>query len=257
MKQLTPLIILFLLIGCHSEPRMANSQAKVAKVSRSKLKNENSSKTPKNIILMVGDGMGISQITAGLYANGNQLHLERFPVIGLHKSYASDNLVTDSAAGATAFSIGEKTYNGAIGVLPDTSARQTILELAASKGLATGLIATSEITHATPASFIAHQPSRQMHEAIAADFLNTDIDLFIGGGKKYFDDREEDNRDLVQELEAKGYSIQSFIEAKIEDVNMEVEKLAYFTANVKPLPAAQGREYLPYASNAAVSFLNN
>ncbi|MGK0451999.1 MAG: alkaline phosphatase, partial [Neolewinella sp.] len=77
-------------------------------------------KAPKNIILMIGDGMGVTQISAGMYSNGNKLNLEQFPIIGLHKSYSSDNLVTDSAAGATAFSAGVKTYNGAIGVSSDT-----------------------------------------------------------------------------------------------------------------------------------------
>ena len=72
------------------------------------------------------------------------------------------------------------------------------------KGLGTGLVASSAITHATPASFIAHQPNRNMYEEIAADFLNTDIDVFIGGGKNHFNKRK-DGRDLLFELEIKGY----------------------------------------------------
>lgn len=256
MRHLATFLIVFFISGCHSEPRIADSPPKTVQASMTQLKQENFSKRPKNIILMVGDGMGVTQISAGLYMNDNQLNLERFPVIGLHKSYASDNLITDSAAGATAFSIGEKTYNGAIGVLPDSTAKQTILELAAEKGWATGLVATSEITHATPASFIAHQPSRKMYEAIAADFLKTDFDLIIGGGKKHFDDREEDDRDLTAELQTKGYVVSSFLDTKIEEVDLSVNKLAYFTANVKPLPAAQGRDYLPYASKAATEFLD-
>ena len=135
-------------------------------------------RTAKNVILMIGDGMGLTQITAGLYSNNNRLNLERFPVVGLHKSYASNNLVTDSAAGATAFSAGLKTYNGAIGVDPDTVAHQTILEEVEKLGKSTGLVATSTIVHATPASFIAHVKSRQMYEAIALDFLKTEIDFF-------------------------------------------------------------------------------
>ena len=69
---------------------------------------------------MIGDGMGITQISAGMYMNGNTMNLEQFPVIGLHKTYSGSNLITDSAAGATAFSCGVKTYNGAIGVDIDT-----------------------------------------------------------------------------------------------------------------------------------------
>ena len=66
-------------------------------------------KRPTNVILMIGDGMGLGQITAGMYASGNKLQIERFPIVGLHKSHAFDQLITDSAAGATAFACGKKT----------------------------------------------------------------------------------------------------------------------------------------------------
>ena len=93
---------------------------------------------PRNVILMIGDGMGLTQTTAGLYNNDNRLELERATNIGLHKSYSSDNLITDSAAGATAFASGVKTYNGAIGVDSDTLSIPTILELAEKAGMKTG-----------------------------------------------------------------------------------------------------------------------
>jgi alkaline phosphatase len=73
-------------------------------------------KAPKNVIFLIGDGMGVSQIYAGLTANRGHLNLERVKVIGFHKNQASDNYVTDSAAGATAFATGKQTYNGAIGL---------------------------------------------------------------------------------------------------------------------------------------------
>jgi len=114
--------------------------------------------------------MGITQISSGLYSNSNKLQLERIKTIGLHKSYSYDDLVTDSAAGATAFACGVKTYNGAIGVDADTIAVKTILEEAEDRGLRTGLVSTSSIVHATPASFIAHEPYRKNYEAIASDF---------------------------------------------------------------------------------------
>ena len=211
---------------------------------------------PKNIILMVGDGMGLTQITAGLYSNDNQLNLERFPAVGLHKSYSSDNLVTDSAAGATAFSAGRKTYNGAIGVDPDGKALYTILEEAEDQGLATGLVSTSTIVHATPASFIAHEKQRSFYEAIAADFLDTEIDLFIGGGKKYFD-RREDNRNLLDELRENGYHVSSYFDKKLEAVTIDyTQNLAYLTADSDPLTYEQGRKYLKPASELACDFLD-
>ncbi len=165
-----------------------------------------SKKKVKNIILMIGDGMGLPQMYAGMTANRGKLSLEKCTVVGLHKTYSYDDYITDSAAGATAFSIGQKTYNGAIGVDKDTVRQETILETADRSGLATGMVATSSITHATPASFIAHQRSRTMDRQIAADFLSTDIEVFVGGGAKFF--REGPNgRNLIQELEQKGYQV--------------------------------------------------
>lgn len=166
----------------------------------------NAQKLPKNIIFLIGDGMGLSQITAGITVADNTQYIEKMPVIGLIKTQSADNYVTDSAAGATAFSIGKKTNNGMISLTPDSLSHATILELAESKKLATGLVSTSAITHATPAAFIAHNVNRGNYEEIAADFLKTDIDVFMGGGLKYFNSRK-DNRDLVKELKTKKYTV--------------------------------------------------
>ncbi|MGK0363478.1 MAG: alkaline phosphatase [Saprospiraceae bacterium] len=221
-------------------------------------KPQTTSKKPKNIIFMIGDGMGLTQITAGMYSNGNKIELEKFPVVGLHKSYSFDNLVTDSASGATAFASGVKTYNGAIGVNPDTVAVKTILEEAEEKNYVTGLVATSTIVHATPASFIAHVSQRKMYEEIAADFLKTDIDFFLGGGKRYFDRREKDERNLYEELRAKGYVVSDYFQEDFQDVKIDnTKKFAYLTSDDDPLPVAQGRDYLPLASKRAAEFLDN
>lgn len=166
----------------------------------------------KNIIFLIGDGMGTSQVYAGLIANKGNLYLRTMPVSGFSKTNSSDNLITDSAAGATAFSIGEKTNNGAIGVDRNNVPKKTILEMAEEKGLSTGLVVSCGITHATPAAFIAHQPSRNMYEEIAADFLKTDIDLFIGGARDNFTKRK-DGRNLLAELQNKGYDIVSTVDS--------------------------------------------
>lgn len=219
---------------------------------------EASKKAPevKNIILLIGDGMGVTQISAGMYMNGNTLNLERCKVVGLHKPSASNNLVTDSAAGATAFACGKKTYNGAIGVGPDKQPIKTILEYAEEKGLATGLVATSTITHATPASFIAHVEQRKMMEEIALDFMKTEVDLFIGGGKKYFDNRS-DKRKLSDELRKKGYFISDFVTDELATLELPTDKnVGYFTANDNPLPAYQGRDYIGIAAEKAINYLD-
>lgn len=206
----------------------------------------------KNVIFLIGDGMGTSQVYAGLLSNKGESYLKSMPVSGYSKTNSSDDLITDSAAGATAFSIGEKTYNGAIGVDKNEVPKKTILEMAEEKGLGTGLIATCAITHATPASFIAHQQNRGMQEEIAADFLKTDIDLFIGGGRKYFNQRT-DGRDLLIELEAKGYNVITSMDS------LKFAKKGNIAALIEeehPQPAALGRDdMLQNASEFAIKKL--
>lgn len=183
-------------------------------------------KKPKNIILMIGDGMGISQITAGYVANGGNLFLENFPVSGFMKTSSANAFTTDSAAGGTAIASGQKTNNGAIGVDVNDTPIKSILHYAEEKKMSTGLVSTSAITHATPASFIAHVPKRSQYEDIAEDFLDTDIDLFIGGGKKHFENRE-DGQNLLEALKAKGYQLCYDIEDFSE---IQSGKLAALTA---------------------------
>lgn len=210
----------------------------------------------KNVILLIGDGMGLSQVSAALYANGNKLHLEQFTHIGFHRTPSTSDLITDSAAGATAFSCGIKTYNGAIGLNVDTMACLTILEELKSKGYATGLIATSTIVHATPAAFAAHQPMRIFYEEIAEDLAASGTDLLIGGGKRYFDRRDKDDRDLIKEMKAKGYLVVDYMEHELFDfVPSSASKFVYFTADKHPLTRQAGREYLPYATRMGINHL--
>lgn len=212
----------------------------------------------KNVVLMIGDGMGLTQISAAIYSSEEPLALESFPVTGLHNSQCYDDLITDSGAAATALACGLKTYKYAIGVDKDTLPCYSILEEAEDRGLATGLVATSTIVHATPAAFIAHQPSRAFHEQIAADFLNTEIDFFIGGGRRYFERRKSDNRNLVGELLKKNYVVADYREVPLELVETEfMRNFIYFTGDEAPLSVKMGRDYLPYASEMAYHFLRS
>ncbi len=208
-------------------------------------------KRPKNVILMIGDGMGLVQITAGMVANGNSLNLERINTIGLIKTPSSNSLITDSAAGATAFASGKKTYNGAIGVDDDKKPLVTLLELAVRNNMATGLVATSSITHATPAAFVAHQPSRKLDEAIANDLVNSGVDIFMGGGRKFFE-RRADSVNLIKTLEQKNYKIYE----NVQDVNIQDEKVGVFIAPEQPISMAEGRgDFLPVATAKTVDML--
>jgi alkaline phosphatase len=209
-------------------------------------------KAPKNIILMIGDGMGLAQVYSGMTANGGHLFLENFKNIGFSKTYSSDKYVTDSAAGATALSSGVKTYNGAIGVDPDKKPVVNIVEMAIKKGLKTGLVSTSSITHATPAGFIAHADSRKSFDDIALDFLKNDIDVFIGGGKKNFEKRK-DGKNLSQELKDKGYQVLY----NIEDIkNVKSGKLAGLTAEDHNKSMPERGEMLVPATQTATRLLS-
>lgn len=209
-------------------------------------------KKPKNVIMMIGDGMGVSQVFAGITANGGHLFLDNFKHVGFSRTQSASHYITDSAAGGTALSTGQKTYNGAIGVNTDTVAIKTVLEMAEGKGLATGLVSTSAITHATPASFIAHQGARGSYEDIAADFLKTDIDVFIGGGYKHFSQRK-DKRDLTKELQAKGYQVLR----NPEDIyKVKTGKLAGLVADEHNDPFPKRTMNLPKSAETAFNILS-
>ncbi len=166
-------------------------------------KSTNSNK-PKKVIFIIGDGMGLAQISGVMSIFDGRKSFERFPVIGLMKTHSSDNYITDSGAGATVFSIGEKTYNGAIGVDKNEKAKENLFEKLKKKNWATGVVVTSSITHATPACFYAHAASRSSAEDIAEFLLQGNCDIAVGGGMQYFTNRK-DKRNLFAELQAKGF----------------------------------------------------
>lgn len=141
--------------------------------------------SPLNVILFIGDGMGVSQVTAGKTVKGT-ISLERFTTGGLVTTNSADSYVTDSAAGATALSTGEKTDNGMICMSPDSSNLETVLEYAEASGCATGLVVTCAVTHATPAGFASHVPDRNMYADIAEDICESGVDVLFGGGYGYF-----------------------------------------------------------------------
>lgn len=164
-------------------------------------------KKVKNVILMIGDGMGLSQMSSIYYFNdGETPNFSRFKTIGLINTSSAKEKITDSAAGATAFATGRKSYNGAISV--DTNGRDlpTLIEVIQKKEISSGLIATSSITHATPACFYAHAKSRSLAEDIALQLPSSGVDFFAGGGLQFFNKRS-DNINLLRELVKKGYVV--------------------------------------------------
>lgn len=256
MKQyiLYALAILIIGSGCDSQKNMPAAPTVMPPPPPPMIKKE---KKPENIILLIGDGMGLTQITAGMYSQGNKSELERFKCIGMQKTYAEDDVITDSAASATAFSCGVKTYNNAIGVDRDTMPVKSILKYAQDKNMSTGLVATSTIVHATPACFFSNNKSRRNYEEIAEDMIGSNVDFFVGGGKKYFERRKIDDRNLVEELKKDGYVMSDFTQEEIKNMTPDLDKkFGYLTADKDPLPVSGGRDYLIPASELALEYLD-
>ena len=207
---------------------------------------------PKNIILMIGDGMGLSQVSAAIYYKDGTPNFERFSTIGLSKTSSFSDLVTDSAAGATVFSAGVSTYNGAIGVNKDTIAAPTILEHLSNRGYATGIVATSSIQHATPAAFYAHVKHRRMYEEITEFAPKSGVDIFIGGGLQYFIKRK-DKRNLLNDMRNSGYTIDTI---SLPTKPTSGKELILLAADGMP-QANKGRgDFLPNATKLAMEKLS-
>jgi alkaline phosphatase len=166
------------------------------------------SKAPKNVILIIGDGMGVAQITAGKVQKGN-LSLEKFTTTGLIATHSADSFATDSAAAATAMATGEKTCNYRVAVDCDGKPIKTVLEWAEEAGMSTGVVVTSSVTDATPAAFMAHVENRFRQAQIAEQIAACGVDILFGGGWSYFipkseqGSRRNDERDLLGELRGK------------------------------------------------------
>jgi alkaline phosphatase len=209
----------------------------------------------KNIILLIGDGMGLAQTSSIFYFQEDTPSFTRFQHIGLHQNTPAGAQITDSAAGATAFSAGVKSYNGAIGVDKDTVPKTTILEMAAKANWSTGVIATSTITHATPASFFAHVKSRNLHEDIALDLLHSPVNFFAGGGIEFFAHRE-DGQNLIPQLESKGFTI----DTSTLNLNTPLDlnkRYGYLLASDGMPKMQEGRgDFLPQATQMAIDHLS-
>lgn len=203
----------------------------------------------RNVILFIGDGMGIASITSTrIWSQGSwgKLNMEKFPVVGLMKTYSGSDYVTDSAASATALASGVKTYNGAIGVSyetidPKKKSRnfETILDVAKKIGKSVGIITSTRVSHATSAAFYAHVKERDMEKAIVEYISEADLDLVLGGGRCYFfpekwiDPQEklpglrDDKRNLIQEMKSKGWTYVT-TRSELEEIKTSTKIIGLF-----------------------------
>jgi alkaline phosphatase len=201
--------------------------------------------TPKNIIIIIGDGMGVNYVSASVLTLKND-PFRRFTSTGFSVTCSADNLITDSAAGATAISTGYRTNNHMLSIHPETKeALPTIFELAGRLNKSTGIVVTSSVTHATPAAFVAHVGHRNMETDIAKQFIEMDLDVVIGGGTKFFVPKSlggdrTDGLNLISVLKENGYSyFDSYGELKKHNPKNKF----YALLDPSGIPKAENRDY--------------
>ena len=208
---------------------------------------------PKNVIVMIGDGMGAAQVYSLMLTGQEKTAFERFPYSGFSITKSASNEITDSAAGGSAISNGNKTNNGVIGMDRDSIPVASMLDIFAEQGKKTGVVVTCAVTHATPAAFIAHNVSRKHNEEIALEISDRDnLDVLFGGGKKYFTERK-DSLDLLGKMWEKGWNIYDSL-PQIVDNNA---KTMVLTCRKHMVKAPERGDFLPKATAKAIEMLDN
>lgn len=208
------------------------------------------SKRPRNVILMIGDGMGVAQIYAGATANKGKLYLDNFKHVGFSRTQSANRYVTDSGAGGTAIATGNKAINYSVGLDSAGNPVTSVMKIAQQNGLATGIVVTTSMLDATPASFVAHVEQRDMMPEIATQFVESGVDVFIGGGIRHFNNRE-DQRNLLDELKLKGYQVYNDLDS-IKTVKQG--KLAGFVRNGRIIERG---DQLQVTTDVALDILDN
>lgn len=204
MKTLTGILLLAAGIALGGEPQTYRNPEPhpVARLNNS----APAPAAPKNIILMIGDGMSLQHVQAAWMANGGKLNIMECPVVGLARTTSASHTITDSAAGGTALATGSKAINKQLGLDPQGNKLDSLAVWAKQRGMGTGIVTTKTVTDATPAAFYAHNPNRADEDAIALDLAASSIDVIFGGGAKHFTQRK-DGRNLLEEIAKQGRTI--------------------------------------------------
>ena len=211
----------------------------------------------KNIIIMIGDGMGLAQASLTQIENKYApTAFDRAQNVALQKTYSANNRVTDSAASGTALATGYKTNNSTLGQTPDGTPVESIIAKAEKVGYASGVVVTCYVNHATPAAFYAHRESRTDNEGIITDFMASDLDVVFGGGTRFFNEHfTKQNKNYVDELKAKGYNVLSE-QSEMASVS-EGNVVGLFAETNIPLMRNGRGDYLPKATAKALEILTN
>ena len=207
----------------------------------------------KNVIVMIGDGMGVEQVACGWVLNGGSLNMEQCPVTGFSRTYAVDELITDSCAGGSALATGVKTNYGYMACDPEGNPVPSLLYDAQEKGMKTGVAVTCRINDATPIDCVGHSLDRHDEAGIATQYVNSGVDFLTGGGIQFWQNRE-DGRDLVKEMTDRGYT---FVE-NLDDLNKVKEgRVLGLFAPLEMEPALDRGPVLEDCAMKAIELLDN
>lgn len=214
--------------------------------------NQPKSKKVKNVILMIGDGYGLEQMSCAWVLNGGRLNIDNCIYTGLSRTYATDKLITDSCAGGSGLS-SQKTKYGYMACDEDGNPVTSVLQIAQQKGMKTGVTVTCRINDATPADFCCHSTDRDDEEGIAAQYVDSGVDFISGGGLKFWRDRS-DGRDLVAEMQAKGYT---FVDSPEDIDSVKEGKFLGLFAPTEMEPALDRGPILEDTAMKAIELMDN
>ena len=161
----------------------------------------------RNVIFLIGDGMGLEQVSCAWVLNHGKLNLDNMPVVGLSRTYSLSDLITDSAAGGTALAVGQKTANSHVGMDPEGKPMYSMLDKARECGKKTGVVVTCHMADATPCDFCCHCDDRYKYDEVIAGYADCGMDYIAGGGRDYFRKNRKDGRDIEDEMARKGYAV--------------------------------------------------
>ena len=207
----------------------------------------------KNVIVMIGDGMGVEQVSCGWVLNGGHLNLDNFPVTGYSRTYATNRLITDSCAGGSAIATGVKTQYYYMGVDAEGNPVPSVLHDAQKKGMKTGVAVTCRINDATPLDFVGHSLDRDDEEVNAAQYVNSGVDFLAGGGMQFWRNRS-DGRDLVKEMTDQGYI---FVDSRERLNQVQKGRVLGLFAPLEMEPALDRGPVLEDCATKALELLDN
>ena len=210
-------------------------------------------KKVKNIIFMIGDGMGYEQISAAWVCNGGHLNLDNISKIGIQRTYSANRLVTDSAAAGSALATGQKTNNGMVAMNPDSVAVKSLAEEAMEKGKRAGAAVTCRVNDATPAVFFSHSTTRKNQEDIVSQMASSGVYFLSGGGTKFWE-RRDDGRNVAEEAKANGYT---YVRTKEDLMAVEEGPVIALMDSYELKPSLDRGDILPASVTKALQLLDN